>query len=65
MPRLGKGVPILNKKEALEFERLKRLLEVERERAEKAWSSYRETLYELVDMKMKLERIEKILKNEE
>ncbi len=55
----------MNKKEALEFERLKRLLEVERERAEKAWSSYRETLYELVDMKMKLERIEKILKNEE
>ena len=65
MPRLGNGVPILNKKEALEFERLKRLLDVERERAEKAWSSYRETLYELVDMKMKLERIEKILNNEE
>jgi hypothetical protein len=56
---------ILNKKEALEFERLKRLLDVERERAEKAWSSYRETLYEVVDMKMKLERIEKILNNEE
>ena len=65
MPQLDKGVPILNKKEALEFERLQRLLDVERERAEKAWSSYRETLYELVDMKMKLERIEKILKNEE
>ncbi len=58
-------MPILNKKEALEFERLKRLLDVERERAEKAWSGYREALYELVDMKMKLERIEKILKNEE
>lgn len=58
-------MPILNKKEALEFERLQRLLEVERERAEKVWSSYQETLYELVDMKMKLERIEKILKNEE
>jgi hypothetical protein len=58
-------MPILNKKEALEFERLKRLLDVERERAEKAWSGYREALYQLVDMKMKLERIEKILKNEE
>jgi hypothetical protein len=65
MPRLDNGVPILNKKEALEFERLKRLLDVERERSEKLWSGYREALYQLVDMKMKLERIEKILKNEE
>ena len=51
----------MNKKEQLQFERLKRLLAAERERAERAWAGYREALYELVDAKMKLELIEKAI----
>ena len=61
MPELGTGVSILNKKEQLQFERLTHLLEVERIRAESAWSGYREALYELVDLRMKLDAIEKAL----
>lgn len=49
----------MNKKERLQFERLERLLAVERERAEKAWEGYRNALYELVDVKIKLEAIQK------
>ena len=49
----------MNKKERLQFERLERLLAVERERAEKAWEGYRKALYELVDVQMKLEAIQK------
>lgn len=49
----------MNKKERLQFERLERLLVVERERAEKAWEWYRNTLYELVEVQMKLEAIQK------
>ena len=55
----------MTKKEKLELERLHRLLAAERERAEKAWSGYRDALYELVDLKMKLERIEKVLRGDE
>jgi hypothetical protein len=55
----------MTKKEQQEFERLKRLLEAERERAEKAWQGYKETLYENVDMRLKLEAIEKVLRGEE
>ena len=55
----------MTKKEAMEMERLKRLLEAERERAEKSWSAYRETLYELVDVKMKLDRIERAMNGDE
>jgi hypothetical protein len=55
----------MTKKEQMEFERLKRLLEAERERAEKAWKGYREALYENVDMRLKLEAIEKVLRGEE
>ena len=51
----------MNKKERLQFERLERLLEAERERAEKAWGGYRKALYELVDVQMKLEAIQKIV----
>ena len=47
----------MNKKERLQFERLERLLEVERERAEKAWEGYRKALYELVDVQMRLEAV--------
>lgn len=46
------------------IERLERLLEAERDRAEKAWDGYREALYESVDLKMKLEAIEKIVRGE-
>lgn len=59
------GDSILNAKEKLQFERLERLLAVERERADKAWSGYREALYELVDVKMKLEAIEKVMRGDD
>ena len=49
----------MNKKERLQFERLERLLAVERERAEKAWEGYKKALYDLVDVQMKLEAIQK------
>lgn len=55
----------MNKKEKLQFERLERLLEVERERAETAWKGYRDALYELVDLRFKLERIENALHGNE
>ena len=55
----------MNKKEQLKFERLERLLIVERERAESAWKGYRLALYELVDLKMKLEAVEKALHGNE
>lgn len=55
----------MNKKEQLQFERLERLLEAERQRVETVWSGYRDVLYELVDVKMKLERIEKVLQGDE
>lgn len=54
----------MTKKERLQVERLERLLDVERERAETAWENYRSALYELVDVKMKLERIQKVLSGE-
>ena len=55
----------MTKKERLQFERLQRLLEAERQRAEKAWEGYREALYEKVDLRLKLEAIERALKGEE
>lgn len=55
----------MNAKEKLQFERLERLLAVERERADKAWSGYREALYALVDVKMKLEAIEKVMRGDD
>jgi hypothetical protein len=51
----------MNKKEQLQFERLERLLSAERERAESAWNGYRAALYEVVDLKMKLEAVERAL----
>lgn len=59
------GDTALNAKEKLQFERLERLLAAERERADKAWSGYREALYELVDVKMKLEAIEKVMRGDD
>ena len=55
----------MTKKERMQMERLERLLEAERERTEQAWENYRSALYELVDVKMKLERIEKVLRGED
>jgi hypothetical protein len=62
---VGRGGAILNKQEQLKFERLERMLEAERERSEKAWSGYRDALYELVDLKIKIEQIEKVLNGNE
>ena len=59
------GDTVLNAKEKLQFERLERLLAAERERADKAWSGYRNALYELVDVKMKLEAIEKVMRGDD
>ena len=46
------------------IERLERLLAAERERAERAWAGYRAALYENVEIKMKLEAVERALKEE-
>ncbi len=54
----------MTKKERLQMERLERLLSAERERSERQWDSYRKMMWENVDLKMKLEQIEKILKGE-
>jgi hypothetical protein len=51
----------LNKQEQRQFERLERLLAAEKERSDKAWDAYRNTLYELVEIKMKLEAVERAL----
>jgi hypothetical protein len=47
-----------------QIERLERLLTAERERAEKAWNAYRETLYENVEMKLKLDAVARALNGE-
>jgi hypothetical protein len=58
---VGKRGDVLNKKEQRQIERLERLLAAEKERSNKAWDAYREALYELVDVKMKLEAVERAL----
>ena len=55
----------MNKQEQLKFDRLERMLEAEKERSEKAWSGYRDALYELVDLKIKIEQIEKVINGNE
>ena len=47
-----------------QIERLERLLEAERERSEKAWDGYRQPLYENVDLKMRLEAVQKAMNGE-
>ena len=49
-------------KHARQIERLERLLAAERERAEKAWEGYRAALYENVEIKMRLEAVERLPK---
>jgi hypothetical protein len=61
MPEVDARGAVLNKKEQRQFERLERLLAAEKERSDKAWDAYRETLYELVEVKMKLEAVERII----
>jgi hypothetical protein len=61
VPKVGTGGAVLNKKEQRQFERLERLLAAEKERSDKAWDAYRNTLYELVEIKMKLEAVERII----
>lgn len=50
----------MTRKEQRKIERLERLLAA----AEKSWSAYRETLYELVEVKMKLDAIQEIIRGE-
>jgi hypothetical protein len=54
----------MTKKERLQMERLERLLAAERERSERQWDSYRKMLWENVDLQMKLEQIQKVLRGE-
>jgi hypothetical protein len=61
VPELDDGGAVLNKKEQRQFERLERLLAAEKERSDKAWDAYRSALYELVEVKMKLEAVERII----
>jgi hypothetical protein len=62
---MDRGAAVLNKKEKMQFERLERLLDAERERANTAWEGYRGALYELVDLRLKLKRIENALHGNE
>jgi len=62
---VDRGGSILNKQEKLKFERISRLLEVQRKRAEQAWEGYRSALYQLVDLQMKMELIQKAINGEE
>jgi hypothetical protein len=61
VPQVGTRGAVLNQKEQRQFERLERLLAAEKERSDKAWDAYRNTLYELVEIKMKLEAVERII----
>lgn len=45
-------------------EKAEKQLEFERIRAEKAWQSYGEALRDIVELKMRLEAVEKALKGE-
>jgi len=56
---------MMTKKELLQMDKLRALLAAERERSEKAIDSYRDSLYELVDCKIKLSRIEAVMRGEE
>ena len=56
--------PLLPAHARRQIERLERLLEAERERSEKAWDGYRKALYENVDLKMRLEAVQKAMNGE-
>lgn len=48
----------------LEIDRLRMLLEAERERAESAWAHIRSLMWENVDMKLKLDAVSAALNGE-
>jgi len=56
---------MMTKKEQLQLDTLKAQIEAEKERSEKAMQAYKDMLYELVDLKVKLSRIEAVLRGEE
>ena len=56
---------MMTKKEKLQLDTLKAQLEVEQQRYEKANKAYLDVLYELVDAKIKLSRIEAVMRGEE
>ena len=56
---------MMNKKEKLQLDTLKAQLAAEQERSEKAIKAYRENLYELVDLQIKIQRIQAVLRGEE
>lgn len=51
----------MTKKEKLQLDTLKAQLAAEQERSEKAIKAYRENLYELVELQIKINRIQSVL----
>jgi len=56
---------MMTKKEKLQLDTLKAQLEAEKEKSAKAFDAYGHVLYELVDCKIKLSRIEAVMRGEE
>jgi len=56
---------MMTKKELLQMDKLRALLAAEREKSAKAFDAYGHALYELVDCKIKLSRIEAVMRGEE
>jgi len=56
---------MMTKKELLQFDTLRAQLAAERIKSAKAFDAYGEVLYELVDVKIKLSRIEAVLRGDE
>ncbi|CAB4198316.1 hypothetical protein UFOVP1309_70 [uncultured Caudovirales phage] len=52
---------MMTKKEKLQLDTLKAQLAAEQERSEKAIKAYRENLYELVELQIKINRIQSVL----
>lgn len=55
----------MTKKEQLLIDTLRAQLAAEQQRSEKAIDAYRENLYKLVECKLKLDRIQKVMNNQE
>ena len=56
---------MMTKKEKLQFDTLKAQLEAEKARSAKAFEAYGDVLHELVGVKIKIERIEAVLRGDE
>lgn len=52
------------RKDQIRIERLERLLEAERARADKEWAIVRDLLIENVDLKMRMEAVQRALQGE-